>query len=495
MKRSPKPSAPSAGDLLVKLFSPAGHTLFSHTRWFGKRLAVIDDQGSMLTYESLDHLCLAQAVRLIPGQVALLLCANTLDCLIFYLACHRAYAVPLLMPADLGLEQVRRLCEHYHPAMIFCATARPDLEALLPGLGRPGKFLLTHWRYEQAHPDLRLLLSTSGSTGALKTVRLSAQNLESNANSIISYLQLDGRERALTVLPMHYSYGLSVIHTTLLSGGILLMTTHSLMQKQFWDFASEYGATSLSGVPYTYTMLERLKNPWQKLPKLTTLCQAGGALSVSAIRRVGRLCEESGRRFFVMYGQTEASPRLSYVPPPRCVEKAGSIGIPIPGVSMSIEEGELVCRGENIALGYAENSADLLLGDDFQGVLYTGDLGFADDEGYFYLTGRRNRFVKLYGNRVSLDECERLLTERFPQLNCACVGMDDRLVICREDKGADGAAPEVKSSQSAELKRYLSRTLGLNAKAFLVREFDTLPRTSSGKLAYAQLKAALEDKV
>jgi acyl-CoA synthetase (AMP-forming)/AMP-acid ligase II len=324
--------------------------------------------------------------------------------------------------------------------------------------------------------DLALLLTTSGSTGSPKLVRLSYANLLSNALSIAEYLSINENERPITTLPMHYSFGLSVINSHLLKGATLLLTDKSLMEKDFWSLLKKEQATSLSGVPYTYEMLKRLRFFRMDLPSLRTLTQAGGKLNIELTKEFAEYAQNADKRFFVMYGQTEATARMSYLPYEQSLSKSGSIGIAIPGGAFTLleESGELIYQGQNVSLGYAESAEDLAKGDENKGILYTGDLAKRDNDGYYYIIGRKKRFIKLFGNRINLDETESVLKTRY--VDCACVGTDDKMIVYTTEQGKE-----------AEIKQFISAQLHLNPNAFEVRPIDAIPKNSSGKTIYSEL--------
>ncbi|MBX5441065.1 MAG: AMP-binding protein [Solirubrobacteraceae bacterium] len=314
----------------------------------------------------------------------------------------------------------------------------------------------------ELHPDLRLLLSTSGSTGSPKLVRLTGRNLLANAAAIAEYLGLGPGERAIASLPLPYSYGLSVLHSHLYAGASVAFTPHSIIRREFWDDVRRHEATSFAGVPYAYAMLERIGMRDMDLPSLRTMTQAGGRLDPEVALRYARRV-----RFFVMYGQTEATARISYVPPQRLPEKPGSIGIPVPGGRLTVDGGELVYEGPNVMLGYARTRADLARGDEQGGVLRTGDLGHADDDGFFYVTGRAKRIAKVYGQRINLDEVEAAVDGP-----AAAVGGDDRIDVYAE-READARA--------------LAARFRLPPRAIRVHAVERLPVKPSGKVDYALL--------
>lgn len=350
-----------------------------------------------------------------------LLCANRVDDVALLLACLRQGHVPLLLAADMPADQLEALATHYAPDWI---AGRGEAPA-----DGPAPLALRTNTPADLHPSLGLLLSTSGSTGSPRLVRLSREALQANAASIAQYLSLSSEERAITSLPMNYSYGLSVINSHLLAGGSLVLNNDSVLSRDFLQRLQEQRVTSLAGVPYVYQMLARTGFFKQPHPALRTLTQAGGKLDDRMIRLVAEAAEAAGRRFFVMYGQTEASARISYVPHERLRDKIGSIGVPIPGGTLSVADNdELIYEGPNVMLGYAEQRADLARGDELGGRLATGDLGRVDEDGFFYITGRLKRFIKVSGNRIGLDEVEQALQARL-QVPVSVGGKDDALVV------------------------------------------------------------------
>ncbi|MEF8728409.1 MAG: AMP-binding protein [Accumulibacter sp.] len=449
--------------------------------------AAIDETGQCHDYAALS--ALVDRAAAILGQLGehklvFLLAGNRIGCLVAYLACLRAGQVALLLPESITDELLHGLTRHYQPDWLIRGTGASPADVPIDGTdlflqacNARGSVLL--------HPELTLLLNTSGTTGSPRLVRLPARALNANAKAIASYLGLGPGERAITVLPMSYSYGLSIVNSHLASGGTLVLSGHGVMQKEFWATMREHAVTSLAGVPYTYQMLERIGLQRMNLPALRTLTQAGGRLDPRLISSFADLACQRGWRFFVMYGQTEATARISYVPPERLRDKIGSIGQAIPGGELSVSEktGELVYRGENVMLGYAESPADLLQGDELQGVLHTGDLGRRDEEGFFYVTGRLKRFIKLAGNRVGLDEVEQALQQAL-KVPVAVAGEDDLLMAWLESTD-QGLADQ----GSALLREHC----GLHHSLFRVRCLTALPLLASGKTNYAALRSRGND--
>ena len=357
------------------------------------------------------------------------------------------------------------------------------------------------------HPDLRVLLSTSGSTGDPKLVRLSARNIASNAASIVEYLALTPDDRAAITLPFHYSYGLSVLNSYLAIGASLILTRHSVIDPTFWDEARSAGATSLALVPHQVELLANSGFTSSKLPSLRYMTQAGGNLPLDLVRRFEVMSRGNGWQLFIMYGQTEAAPRISYVPPEALPGAAGTIGKAIPGgrIWLAAEDGseittpgkpgELVYEGPNVMMGYALTRADLTRGHDIT-ELRTGDIAECTSDGFFRITGRLKRFVKLFGLRLSLDQVETLLRDKG--IPAHAVAVDDNLVLMHSspNQGEDARAAiaaEYDLPESAIHAGYLAELPLLSSGKPDHKALRTVAESAlSQALAYQQLSAAKE---
>lgn len=425
------------------------------------RVALIDsDAGRVYTYAEIDALQ-AKWHSEFPKERSLLFyfSTNLLLDVIAYLAGMESPHVVCLLDARLAPELKNSLIERYRPACVI----------------EEGNLRKTGYPVEPLHPALKLLLSTSGTTGSPKMVRLSLQNVLSNARSIIEYLHIAPQEIAMATLPIHYSYGLSVLHSHLLAGASVVLSSSSIVQEDFWKAMSKYHCTSFAGVPHTYRVLQALQFEKMVLPALKTMTQAGGALEKELILEFHALMQKRKGKFFCMYGQTEATARIAYLDPKYLPEKAGSIGKAIPGGELDLEEGELIYRGPNVMLGYAENKDDLSQGDLLRGILRTGDLASRDAEGIYKLTGRLKRISKVYGYRLNLDELERL----FKPHGSVILTSDDLRIFLHVEKGT----PE----QIEAYIKLLSEHTQLHYTTFEGKSVQTLPRTSSGKIDYTKL--------
>ena len=458
---------------------------------FKNNIAVIEENGKTVSYSQLDKYTKDLTNNIDSRCLVFNMCRNELASLVGYIGFLNAKIVPLMLKADLENDLLQNLLETYKPSYIWLPSEQANIypfEKVYDNLG----YALLKTNYEEKYElndELALLLTTSGSTGSPKLVRQSYKNIEANTKSIIEYLQLDESERAITTLPMNYTYGISIINTHLYVGASIILTDKGLMQKEFWQQFKEFDATSFGGVPYTYEMLFRLRFFRMSLPSLRYMTQAGGKLSPELHEKFAKWAFENNKKFIVMYGQTEATARMSYLPYEKSLEKYGSMGIAIPGGRFSLIDvngneindsdtvGELVYVGDNVTLGYATEGADLSKGDERFGKLITGDMAKFDKDGFYYIVGRKKRFLKIYGNRVNLDETERLIKAKYPELDCACSGVDDNMKIFITN-----------ISYKDDLISFIAEKTGLNRVAFSVEYIDEIPKNEAGKTLYKELE-------
>ena len=436
---------------------------------FGDAVAIVTDDGQTITYADLARRADDFADALGPERrLVLIEAANQLEPLVAYLGALRG-GHSVILAASRGANQGLR------------DTFRPDARFALDD---------NRWSLQadgaghDLHPDLAVLLSTSGTTGATKLVRLTAGAVDANAASIVEYLGITRADRAITSLPFHYSYGLSVVNSHLSVGATLLLTERSVVDAGFWGFFTAQGGTSVAGVPYTYELLERSGFLETAPASLRTMTQAGGRLPPELVTRFGQWAEGRGVRFFVMYGQTEATARMAYLRPEEVLTRAGDIGRAIPGGAFRLIDadgkaieapdtvGELVYRGPNVMMGYATGPEDLARGPELT-ELHTGDLARRDAEGVYRIVGRKSRFAKIYGLRIGLDEVEAQLGS----LGCRGIAVSDDAAVYIAL--LDGDPAEVGEQLGAQYK--------LPPTAFHVEMWPELPTLPSGKIDYQSI--------
>jgi len=438
---------------------------------FGDRPCVRDGDRTLSYAETL---ALGRSlIADLPATRALVIlrCTLSAECVAAYIALLDAGHVPLLLEANLAAPLVEQLAERYSVDAIVIPGE--------PAERRPGGTAL--------HPNLALLLTTSGSTGSPKLVRLSHRGVRANAEAIARSLDLNADERPLLHLPMSYSYGLSVIQSHLVVGACIGLTRRTVMEPGYFDDLVGYRATSIAGVPFHYTALRRLLARVEA-PHLTTLTQAGGRLDPRLVTFFADWAASTGRRFVVMYGQTEAGPRIALLPPDRAAAAPEAIGLPLPGVAVHLVgddgasvadgvAGEMVVESAGVMMGYAHAAEDLATGDVLGGRLATGDLAMRGADGLLRIVGRASRIIKVYGLRVNADEVETRLAALGH--HAMCFGSDDALRVLIEATG-----------DAAAVRQQIVELFSLPPRGIEVRSGTSPERTASGKLSADALDAA-----
>ena len=451
-------------------------------------IAVIDSQEHVVTYGEICEFT-QKLGKILPDRgVMFIISENSAGACVGYVAAIENRQVPLLLSHTLTDDVILHLIQTYTPAYIW--TPSSDINKY------NGHIILSQYNYTlirteyNCYPmaeELAMLLPTSGSTGSPKLVRHTRNNIESNAKAVAAAFGLNEFCRGMVSLPIGFTQGLNVASSHLFAGATVLLTTHTLTEREFWNFLRDQKADSITGVPYSYELMNRLKFFKMDLPALKTINQGGGRLTDDLFRTCAQYALDTDRRFIPTYGSTETTSRMSYLPAELAIQKIGSIGIPLPGCSFTLiddngalisepfRDGEIVFHGPNVTLGYAECKEDLLLGDERNGVYRTGDLAHFDEDGCFYIVGRKSRFLKLFGYRVGLDETERLLKSKLG-IACACVGTDKKLCVYITESGKEQA-----------VKQILSDHTGLPKQTFEVRWIERIPKNDSGKVMYSQL--------
>ncbi len=446
--------------------------LLDHLASHGDRPAVLTDDR-ILTYRELaDEVASAAADLGAERRLVLIETRNELSTLIAYLGALAAHHVVMPLPAEGDHDAV---LDAYQPEVVVTG-------GVIEHRNRP-----TH----RMHADLALVMSTSGSTGSPKLVRLSRGNLRANAESIAQYLDIGPTDRAATTLPMSYCYGLSVIHSHLLRGAGLILTDRSVVDDGFWTSFTRHRGTTFAGVPHTFDLLERIGFDGSLVPDLRYLTQAGGRLAPAQVRHFAGLGQRHGWSLFVMYGATEATARMAYLPAELALQHPTCIGVPIPGGTFELappdrgsdagpeladgtDVGELVYRGPNVMMGYADDRTDLALAHTVD-ALRTGDIARRHPNGLYEVLARTGRFVKMYGLRIDLQRIENSLRDRG--VRAICTDDDGQLVVAAADRPAD-----------FDVHRAAVVASGLPGAAVRVLDVDSIPLLATGKPDYQGLR-------
>lgn len=436
-----------------------------------------DRSGAFISYGELSARAASWADRLDGGKaLVFLFIPNSIDGAAALLGAWRAgHSVALLDPA-LGDEARRGLLDAYAPEYVVAADDAGELAVATQSAGQP------------PHPDLALLLSTSGSTGSPKFVRLTLDQIRHNAEAIAEALDIRAGEVGCAHLPLHYSYGLSVLTSHLVRGAPVLLTARGFTDRDFWSVARDAGVAHLPGVPFHFQIMQRLRYERLSLPNLRVLTQAGGGLGVDARREAHRFMDERGGRFHVMYGQTEAAPRMTTLAHEDFALAPESVGTPLRDGRFEIvgEDGRaveqggaglVVYHGPNVMWGYAESRSDLTLGDVQQSRLDTGDIGYLDAAGRLTISGRAKRFGKIFGLRVNLDEIERAVTAVAGP--SAVVQTGDQIHIAHVDP------------LNGDLVSALAARFTIPRTAYRLHHMEAIPYTERGKVDYRKLEREL----
>ena len=417
-------------------------------------------------------------------------CNNCFESIAGYIGFLRAGTVLSLIQDTIDNTLLANLIEIYKPEYIYLPTKNLGLQFNGTIVHTYGSYMLLKTVQNidyTLHKDLALLLTTSGSTGSPKFVRQSYKNINSNAEAIALYLGITSTDRPISTMPMNYTFMLSIINSHFLKGASIILTNATLMEKNFWRIIKDNNATTFSGVPYIFEMLKKLRFENMNLPSIKYITQAGGKLSQKLTAEFTDICAQKDIKFYVMYGQTEATARMSYLPWENARKKIGSIGMAIPGGQFWLQDengnviddinttGELIYKGDNVTMGYAESYLDLCKGDENKGILKTGDLAKRDTDGFYYITGRKKRFLKIFGKRVNLNEIEENINTAGYE--CACTGTDDNLIIY---------VTELNSKD--RVKKYIVERAKINQSGFNIVLIDKIPRNDSGKVQYSTLE-------
>lgn len=409
-----------------------------------------------------------------PSGLVFLFAYNDINTVAAFFGAQAAGHVVALIDPALSVELKNELLKIYDPEWIIDTLISSSPKNM-------------HCVHLPLHKDLSVLLSTSGSTGSPKLVRLTAQNLLANAWAIGEVMAISSHDVACGHLPLHYSFGLSVLTSHLLRGARIRLTKLSFTDRAFWPAMRDTQISHLPGVPFHFQMMEKLGYSRLNIPSVKSLAQAGGFLTIAARQKAYDFMERAGGNFYVLYGQTEASPRMTTLRHQAFELAPGSVGIALPGCQITISNadekghGEVEFRGPNVMMGYAECRADLSRGDDLCGWLITGDIGFLSDNGMLTLTGRSKRFGKIYGIRVNLDE-----VETFANLTCEVAVTQQEGALIVHMVGSGNPADDAENWQ--QILAGLTNRYTIPKFSYKVEFMPFLPRTERGKIDYAALR-------
>ena len=465
--------------------------LLQHIKKFKKRDCIITEKGKILSYDDVinqSELILKKIKFLKKKRLVLILADNSEEFIFAYLSFFNKNFSQILIDPKIDNKLLSNLINDYQPDFILYRSNKfKDFknyveifkirELKIAKINTSNKLTI--------NKNLALLLSTSGSTGSTKLAKISYANVKDNTKNIVKYLNIKPNHLTITTMPPYYTYGLSLINTHLFVGGSILINNLSAFDKNFWKIIKEKKVNSFGGVPFFYEILKKLNFDRFKLPNLKYFTQAGGKLDKNLKKYFINYAEKNEIKFIMMYGQVEATSRISYLPFKYARKKIDSVGKAIPGGKVFLDtnkkeqEAEILYKGKNIFMGYSKNAKDLSE-DRTNKILKTGDLGKIDEEGFIYITGRKKREVKLFGNRINLDEVEVIL--RNKNYDCYCIGRSDKIIIFNRSK----------KILANEILTHISKITNLNKNSFKINALNELPLNSSGKISYKALNEMAE---
>ena len=446
-------------------------------------VCIIDNTGKKYSYKKINTEIDQYKNYYSKRSLILIISSSTKEFIVHYLSFLKFGHAQIILNENINDELLKRIITKYKPNYILLKNNKIRIHKKYNLQKKTNKKLYKIYKSTDSkkiklYDSLAVLLSTSGSTGSLKFVKQTYENINANTESISKYLNLKPNDRSVTNLPLNYSYGLSVVNSHLYIGGSIYISSSNILEKNFWDSLFKYKITNLNGVPYFYEILKKINFEKFNLTHINFFTQAGGPLEKKINRYLVNFCKKNRKKFIVMYGQTEATSRISFLQWKYALTKIGSIGKAIPGGFLKIKDdkkkGELIYQGKNVTIGYSNNFQDLNFSDSNDGTLSTGDIAKKDKDGFFYIIGRINRNVKIYGFRINLDDLEKKLSSNI--VKCACIGKDDLITIFF-----------TKEIYREFITKKLVKVFKFKINNFKLVLIKKLPYSTNGKLLYSKL--------
>ena len=445
--------------------------LFQNTKYFNKRIAFITDKNKKISYKEIYKKSKEIASKINQKSVTIIIAKNHYECFIGYIALIMFGRTSILLDENFSLKFLQNLIKKYRVNYIFASNEHQSKIKDTDIIHQGDEYSISKTNFD-LHKKINeknlLLLTTSGSTQNPKLVRLSKENLFNNTKNIIKYLNINKNHTTITTMPLGYSYGLSILNTHLYKGAKIVINKLSILEKKFWEKIEKNKVNSFGGVPEFYDFLKKIGFKKKNYPSIKYLTQAGGKMSSSTLEYFQSVSKEKKIKFYTMYGQTEASPRMAILNWKMFLKKNGSIGQPLKNYRIELIDkkkkkirkpnisGEIVFHGKNVSLGYAKNINDLKKGDVNKKTLFTGDLAFRDKGNYYFIVGRKKNFIKLFGKRFDLKEIKSFLNSEG--IKARCYSEDNKLKISLYDN----------LKKKPYIKKLLSKYLNINPNYILI---------------------------
>lgn len=442
--------------------------------------AIADDKGNKVTYKELADQAEKLSASIEERSLVFILCDHQTETAEFLYEVLYLNRVPLLLSSDIDMELFQNLITVYKPQYIYCKKQNQITERYYHEIEMEHHVLLKtdSIRYE-IHPDVALLLSTSGTTGGAKLVKLSYDNLYNNSEFACRHLGIQNGQKGLSPLPINYTYGFAFCLWHWHCGASILLTEENVIGREFEKFYKKEKVNNFAAIPYTYQMLQRVQFWDSEKTEYLHFAMSGGA-QMSDNDQVS-LISILKDKFWIGYGQTECTCIISAMNFENHNIKLGSIGRAFDNMEVIVdsETQEMLIKSKSVCMGYATYSRELAAGDMNQGLLHTGDTVYIDEEGCIYLKGRLKRFIKILGKRVSLDDIGNYLANKYPDVDFACIGTDNELSIFYTS---------LEAGLKEEIKMLLEQSMKVPSKFISCLYIKKLPRNSAGKIAYTKLE-------
>ena len=457
---------------------------------YKKNKALIFENNEFILYNDLIKKIENFSANIKKRSLIFLQCKNSFESIVGYLGSIKSNCVVSLIDDKISDDLFLKLVNKYHPDFIFFekkSIKKLNNFSVAYSFGSYELLVVKKKIEKKLNDKLSLLISTSGSTGTSKLVRQSTDNLNYNTNSIVKYLDISQTDIAMTTLPMSYVYGLSIINTHLNQGASIVLNSKSVLEKEFWNSLQKNKVSNFGGVPHTYSILEKINFKNYNLESLKYTTQAGGKINKKTAENVVKIYNSLDIKLYLMYGAAEATARMSYLPWEN-INKLESIGKAIPGGEFFLKDsnskiinetnthGELIYKGKNVSMGYAENLEDLSKGDENKGTLETGDIAYKDKDNCYYLVGRKDRYIKIYGMRINLQELEDIIS-KFDFEN-----------ICMQDQDKENTINVfIKDKfEFKELKKIITSVTKIHPSVFVFKTVKNFPLNRNSKISYNQ---------
>jgi len=441
--------------------------------------ALITEQRKIITYNKLNIFVKKFSKNFKKRSLAFIISNNDLETIVAYLSFIGKNCVVMLIDQKTNEETISDLVENYCPEYIFLnqkKTIRINDYFLADKFFNYTLLKSKNKKKYKMIDELALLMPTSGSTGSQKYVMLSYENLNFNTKCIINSLKIKKKDITITTLPMSYVYGLSIINTHLVQGSSIVLNTKSVMEKDFWKSIENNNVNNFGGVPYIYQILSKMNLFKFNLKSLKYTTQAGGKLNLDILKNILKNYKKMNVKLFCMYGASEATARMSILDWKFINKKIGSVGKALKGTKFNIEKktNEIIFSGKNVFLGYAENISDLNKSYN-NNILKTGDIGHLDKDNFLYITGRKDRYVKIYGMRISLEELEDRIF-KLGEENVCSAPKENMINVY------------IKSKRNfKELIKKISSYTKIHASCFNIIKVSEFPLNKNLKISYKSL--------